>query len=844
MERSSLGQISFWVLLLILLPIESVLPNVRYPDMQPEDEYDLVTFKMLIGRDEIGSIENVCIDDEVYICLPQLLDLLGYTYQWKPEESFFSSCCPDSKHCFSIHENKVIQNDTIRSISDSLIVFANQTLYLHASCIEPICSFGLSIVFQSLKVQVDDKFDFPVIRLRDQEVRRKRMLNGKENIQLQGVDTLPLKMLRLNSIGYALSTNVSENGLDSYGAVMSANGEFLKGALNINFNHADGANYSTDQFTFKLDYALRKRNLKQITFFRDYNTFKMNLEGYSTGVYLSNDNTSFFNKRYYLYKGKTHPNTEVEIYNNKTLVSFVSADSLGNYEAVIPVSGGTNAISAVTFNNYGESVSDDKIIYMPLNIEPYKKFKYVLTSGYSDSNLLFAGLSMAYGLTPFLTVTGDAEIILNHGKLAGIAGIGLRLGWKQWLQASTDYFPFVKHELNVTGNLRRYFGYNILYEQYVKGQTKIPNAPVRNLQVDLSTEIPIHSFQNNLSLSIRQTDFNTGGNFSSYIRGNIFKNNYSTSIHVTSNSSRSFKIDNITFGGRFGYRLNKRIYMDLNYDYFTSISDHRFSDRLQYQFATKLFGTVNLQYFTKSKNITAEIGVIYRLPFVTLGSNVRASNQSWSGNSSISGGFNRYINNKIDLSNRNLSGSSLHVALFVDVNGNEAYDAGEEIIQGAKVIVKTGAETYTRKSGTYFRNISPYYAFKLIVPRQSFKDISWQITPVEKAICLLPYQSRSLYFPVKVISEVSGNVFKVSNGKQLFLKNVLITITHKGNGNTVKLLTDEWGFYSYLGLTAGAYEIALASDNLQANGPSVLHADIPESEEGVQLEGLDFEVCP
>lgn len=828
----------------MLLSVEFVYPNTRLPDLLPGDEYDLVAFKLLIGREEIGSIDNVCIDDQVYICLPQLLDLLGYPYKWEPADSLFSSCCPEPKDCFSIHNNNFMHNDTTGVIADSLLIFANRTLYLKTSFAEAICSFGLTVIFQSLKIKLDEKIYYPVIRLRDQEVRRKRMLSGKDNIKLHDIDTLPLRMLRLNSIGYGLSANVSAKGLDNHNTVLSANGEFMKGALSLNFNHSEGATYKTNRFNFKLDYSLQKRGLKQITVFRDYNNFTMNLGGYSTGVYLSNDNTSFFNKRYYLYKGKTRPNTEVEIYNNKTLVSFVSADSLGCYEAVIPVSEGTNMITAVTFNSYGESVSDDRIVYMPVNLEPFKKFKYVVTSGYSDADVLFAGLSVAYGLTPFLTVTADAEAISSRGKLSGIAGVGLKSAWKPWLQASIDYFPAVKYELNLTGSLRRYFGYNMLYEQYAKGQTQIPNAPVRNIQLDLSTEIPIRSLQNSLSLSVRQMDYSSGGNFSSYIRGNIFKNNYSASIHVTSNSQQRFKIDNITFGGRFGYRINKRIYMDLNYDYFTSISDHRFSDRLQYQFATKLFGTVNLQYFTKSKNITAEIGVIYRLPFVTLGSNVRASNQSWSGNSSISGGFNRYINNKIDLSNRNLSGSSLHVALFVDVNGNEAYDAGEEIIQGAKVIVKTGAETYTRKSGTYFRNISPYYAFKLIVPRQSFKDISWQITPVEKAICLLPYQSRSLYFPVKVISEVSGNVFKVSNGKQLFLKNVLITITHKGNGNTVKLLTDEWGFYSYLGLTAGAYEIALASDNLQANGPSVLHADIPESEEGVQLEGLDFEVCP
>lgn len=480
---------------------------------------------------------------------------------------------------------------------------------------------------------------------------------------------------------------------------------------------------------------------------------------------------------------------------------------------------------------------------MPVNLEPNKRFKYVITSGYSDANRLFAGMSTAYGITSHLTVTADAEVILDHGKISGIAGVRLKSGWKQWLQASVDYFPFVKYEFNLTGNLRRYFGYNVLYEQYIKGQNQIQNAPIRNFQMDLSTEIPIRSLQNNLSLSIRQTDYFSGGNFSSYIRGNLFRNNLSSSIHITSNSQQSFKIENLTFGGRLGYRINKRIFNDFSYDYFTSINDHRFRNRLQYQFATKLFGTIDLQYFTKNKNLMAEIGIIYRMPCLTIGNNARVDNNGWSVNSSISGGFNRYANNKIDFSNRSLSGASLHVALFVDKNGNEKYETDEEIIQDAKVIVKTGAETVKRKSGSYFRNISPYYAFKLIIPRQSFKDISWQVTPVEKAICLLPYQSRSLYFPVRVISEISGNVFKMSNGKPVCLKNVLICITHKGNGNVIKVLTDEWGFYSYWGLTAGTYEITLELGKMDVNGEKILHVDIPESSESSQLEGFDFEVC-
>jgi hypothetical protein len=94
---------------------------------------------------------------------------------------------------------------------------------------------------------------------------------------------------------------------------------------------------------------------------------------------------------------------------------------------------------------------------------------------------------------------------------------------------------------------------------------------------------------------------------------------------------------------------------------------------------------------------------------------------------------------------------------------------------------------------------------------------------------------------VKVISEISGCVFRLNNGQQEFLENVIVEVRSLNNGNSMKLLTDEWGTYSYLGITAGEYEISIISDQVKVVSDKTLHLIIPESEEGDQLDGLDFE---
>lgn len=805
---------------------------------------DYVTFKVVIEREDIGVVGSICFDEIVFVNLIELMDILGFPYQWESKTKKFKVCCPTPKNCLTIQQDSLIRQDSISIFPDSVILYDEDALYVRSSSISTLLGIECSVIFQSLKIKIEKRDDFPVLVLRDQEIRRKRMMNGRENILFHKVDTLPLSLSRLSSLGYALSANSSKEGLvDSYNTVVSANGEFLKGALHLNYNHTGGELSSVpDQFTLKHSYTLRYKWLKQLSFFRDYSNLTLDLDGYASGVYLSNDNTTFFNMRYYLYKGRTRPNTEVEIYNNSTLVSFISSDSLGNYEVIIPVNSGVNNISAVTFNAYGESISDDKTIYMPQNMEPHKKFRYAFSAGYADSRKSFSGVSFAYGLTPYITVTALAEAMYAHGNIVSLAGVGFKFALSPGFQGGVDYLPGVKYAANLTGNVKRFLGYNVSYEEYKSNQTIIASAPLRSFKMDLTTEIPFFRLSNNLTFSLRQNNYKSSNSFSSNIRWNMFLRDLSASIYATSSSQKSFTIDNINLGTRLGYRITNRIYNELNYSCFYSRNDHRVRNRVQYQLAKKLMGNLSVEYQSMHKNFIAELGVTFRFPWMTIGSNMRMNNAEWTLNNSISGGMNFYKNKTIDFSNQSLSGSSLHVALFVDKNGNGKYEKDEEIIEGGKVIVKTGAEISYKKSGAYFRNIAPENAFKLVIPRQVFKDISWQITPIEMAIYLAPYQSRSLFFPVKVISEIAGYVFVLDKGKQEFLQNIPIEITHTRNGNTIKLITDEWGSYSYLGLTAGEYEISIESDQLIVVGENKIHITIPEANEGEQLEGLDFEV--
>lgn len=809
----------------------------------PENDRDYVTFKLFFDRNCFGDIRTICIGNVVYINLPDMMAALGYSCEWEVEKNRFSTCCPTSTHCFTIRQDSLLRNDTTTLLSDSVLICDEESIYLLNSHFKDVCSFEVTVLFQVFRLRIDDTTEHPKTRLIRQKEMRDKAFGRQDDLQMLHVDTLPLNLSRLSSVGYSLSANTSQNGSVGYSGVLSANGEFLKGSLNLNYSRSQGKNYQSNQFTFKQDYGINKKFLKQVSFFRHFNTFTMDLGRFTNGVYLSNSNTQFLNQRYYLYKGQTRPNANVEIYNNKILVAYVSADSVGHYSADIPVTNGSNTISTLTLNDYGEALSEQKIIYMPLFLQPKHKFMYSLSTGYADDGQFYSGLYTAYGITNKLTFTTMTESEFHSGHFNLIGGIGFKLAFNQWLQAAADYIPTLKYNISLTGIISKYTGYSLSYEKYKKGQKVVFSAPLKNINLDLNLTFPIEAFDNSLMFNMGHTQYEHSNRYTSSIRASVSKGSLYSTAYITGYSQRNFIPANLTFGGNAGYRINKQIYTNFSYCHYTKQHDNLFSERLQYQLTKHFFANAELQYQTANKNISVQLGFTYRFPWMAVGSNLRTNNSGWTMNNSISGGISFYGTRRLRFSDQAQSGSTLCVVMYVDRNGNQCYDKEEEIIQNPKVKILTGGERVADKNGVYFRNILPYQPVRLSIPRQVFNDISWQITPVDTVFCLSPYQSHTVYFPVQVLSEVSGEVFVMVNGKRSYRKNILIGIVSEQGGIT-RVRTDDWGLFDYTGLTAGKYRITVLSSNVKVRSKKEHEVVVPEQNEGVELGGIDFELDP
>lgn len=835
-RRSEIKRLYILFVFQLILSVPSVA--------QSEDEY--VVFKLIVNQEEIGQIETIYRPEGIYVSLPEGMNKLGYRYEYDAAKSFFSTCCLDKEHCFQLHADTLDTASGRRLLPDSLLIIRPQNLYLRSDCFDPLCGIQTEINFQSLKINIKSDKTFPFEALHRQMLRQQDFKTSRENNRLETVDTIPLRKMYLNTLGYVLTGNFSKNGLEGYDALISTNSELLRGALNLNYNYSAQKTSSRQELNFRQTYEYDHRWLRQLAFFRQPGTILMSdLDGYANGVYLSNDNVLFFNRRYYIYKTKTRPNANVDIYSNGELASFVTADSLGNVEAIIPVMEGENTVSAVIVNEYGQSASTEQSVYISPDMLPRKQFRYQFSSGISDSGMQFTGLTAEYGATNFLTVSSRAETILKGKHFSVLSGVGFKLMLWKWLQLGADYYPKVKHRLLLTGSTNRYLGYTIVYEEFRKEQRILPLAPLKDFRVSINSELPFLNLQNGITFSLRDLRYRSNTSFTSSLRLNIFRGNFLFSGYLSTVSRKSFVFENFTYGGRIGYRIKQDFYNELSFDRQPSINKYIFRNRFQFKLINNLQGNVTADYHAGSKYTSIELGITYRIPWATLRGSARTAFPEWNVNTGVEGSIRLYPNHNLECDNRNTTGASLHIAVFADINGNQSYDKGEPIIPEAKVLIKTGALITTKASGIYFRNIAPGHAFKVIIPRQPLVDISWQITPFEKVLYLSPGQSHSLYVPVQIISEIAGEIYAMDKEKRKPVRGIMVKLVRQGDNYTVTEHTDEWGTYHFNNLTTGIYTI-----EPQPHNPDLTFKEqcrtvvVPEGAEGIQIEGVNFESTP
>ncbi|MGL4292673.1 MAG: hypothetical protein ACRCSQ_03730 [Bacteroidales bacterium] len=827
----------------------------------PDEE--LMVVKLFVDGKSKSYITASWSEEKGYsVRLFEILDMLEFRYVANWERHIFTSFIEQDRWYRISGDTIQLWNGTILPQKTKARWSVSNDLYVTPAFLEEFYQLETALKFEDMAVFITSK-NSEVYRQNKERIRRlEQEKKIKEENTFLNVDTLRLANLKINAFSYTFSQNSNYGKTTNYffDAQNSLRGELLSGAFYLRYNYGSGKRrggvFDNLRFNWeRLD--LKSKLVKSVFVNHDFANLITSTGGYASSVTLSNTSKQASLERTYLYEGKTLPDSRVEVYNNNQIIEYVNSDSLGYFSVEIPVSDAENNLKAITYNALGIPVVDAKLAYVPTGAVGKGDLIYRLTTGVSDNGDLFINPLFEYGVYPWLSVLLGNETVVRVGAgfhnrrkdNTSAALLGLRASYPKWGCLDLKYMPAQLIQLRFSVNYA-FLRTNVSYEHRSSHQT-ISNTLIKDLlQMNLSGNFN-RGISGNYMLGLNYYSYQKGLKpmQNSFASVNIWRKSVTGNFTINTMSDY-FRFRNPVFSTRVGVYLNKKIYNELMLEYSSGKIDRfRIGNRLNVQFKNKLTAFVDASYQFKGMQRYVNVGISWRLPFmlVNAGSSCNFSNTNTY--AQLSGSV-LFQGNTIGFSDMVSTSSSLNVALFVDANGNGRRDKGEPLIQNPKMQIFTAAAKTEMSDGVIFTGSAPNKPFRLSVPQQKLGDISWQIDDYNKSLILMPYQTRCLFIPVKVITEIAGQVTCSCNGQVDYVKNVFITITDESTGEQKRVMTDDWGNYIYMGLTCGSYLVDISPVSLKNHGmtkqdPIQTHRlEIKPALEGLQLDGFDFTLVP
>lgn len=820
--------------LLLCLPMLLAAQNL--------DTSETVSFKVFVNGQPWGNISVLCDSTACYMNLPEILDLLEYKYELQPESKQLKGFTS------ARGEYYIIDNEQLKLSTDSvstkahILWGADETPFIRSDYLYNLYNLQSRFTKGSLVVNLITTQPVPAVLRVQREAHKQKLLKQREDSRLTNIDTVRRRNLRVNAIGYNIAPGFSSSGSTNLSLQGNMNGEIMKGSFLVNYNYSSLNNRSwNNNLTFAWNRPVSGTKwIRSVGVYHDYSNLVTSTNGFMTALTVSNERQNSYLSREYVYQGKTTPDTEVEIYNNGTLIQYVHSDSLGHYEVEIPTFGGDNKIVAVSYDSFGLPLSSEELIYMPPNMQAKRRLSYRLTTGYTDDGSIFFAPMAVYGLTSYLTLSAANETVFGSENSTSIAILGAKLAASKKLRIDMNYVPTVKWDVTLSANIAHLLNGNFTYERFEKGQQVVRYSPRQRLLMSFNGDIPIKRLRGNYYISSQYYQFAFGESFSTYVGIFYWWKKILTNISVSTASDR-VRLNNFVYTIRAGYNFNPRLYNELTAEYRAQRSDVVVRNRTNYQFKNRLVAFAEAEYGFKYKRYIVSCGLTWRLPWAQIKAGATNTNRNTSGYLGVSGSaiFQRC---GVAFSERYVAGSSLRVVMYVDKNGNNAYDKGEPVYKDANVLVHAAGEEQRTDKGILFTNIPANYAFKVVIPTQSFPDITWQIKPQQINLYFSSYQSRSIYLPIKVVSEISGRIYVLKNGQKSALSDVPITITELNTGAVVCIKSDEWGYYNHMGFVCGNYSVKISDTALSARGLRQESANIAPVSFAPSLEGEQIDL--
>jgi hypothetical protein len=259
--------------------------------------------------------------------------------------------------------------------------------------------------------------------------------------------------------------------------------------------------------------------------------------------------------------------------------------------------------------------------------------------------------------------------------------------------------------------------------------------------------------------------------------------------------------------------------------------------------------TVNMSYEQnfKSKFTSFEVGFRWDFKFAQTGINVRRGGGTTTFVETASGTImadakTKFIGTHLRPS---VGKGGITIYPFLDLNANGVRDKGEPKVKGLNLNVGGGRVEHKEKD-TLIRiyDMEPYTTHFLTLFGSNFDNIAWQIKNKTMAVTVDPNQFKVIEVPIDVLGEVAGTVYLGSEGSERGQGRVIVNIFRKDSTFVSSTLTEEDGYFSYIGLRPGKYFAMIDTTQMRRLAmkatPGIIEFEIEESYEGDFVDGLEF----
>jgi cell division protein FtsN len=814
---------------------------------QDESSVDEISVFLEVPRVGGGEISAVIKGEELYLSVTELFDFLKIKNVPSTGFDTITGFFIDSKASYLISRpyNSITYQGRTTKLNNGDLILTESNLYLHSGYIGKI--FGLDCIFnfRSLSVVVDSKLELPLIKeMKLKEVRENlNRLKGEQKADTNIGRTYPV--FKSGMADWSITSSEEIDGQKEMRANLTLGSMLAGGEAVAAINYS-----SNDSFTEKQQYYLWRyvnndfQPLRQIMLGKISTHATSSIYNPVVGIQLTNTPTTFRRSfGTYRLSDKTEPGWIVELYVNNILVNYVKADASGFFTFEIPLVYGNSNVQLKYFSPWGEERVKEQNINIPFNFVPVNTLEYNIGAGIVEdtASSRYSRASLNYGLTRKMTIGGGIEYLSSVESGPTMPYVNASVNLFNNLMISGEYTYGVRAKGTLAYRLPGNLQFNVDYTKYDKKQKAISFNYLEERKATLSVPLRIH-------------------NFSSYQRFTLYQlvlpaSKYTTGEWLFSGSLFGINTNMTTFAV-FLKKTDPNIYSNLSLSLrlpfrFAVIPQTQFSYSQKRFLSTKVgiekhffdYGFMNLAYEHNfiSRISMAEVGFRYDFSFAQTGLSVRQNSKKTSFIQYARGSLLHDRKTKyLGTDNRtNVGKGGIAIVPYLDLNANGIKDRGEPKAYGLNIHTNSGRIDISESDTTIrILGLEPYTNCFVELDPDSFDNISWRLKFKSLSVTVDPDILKLVEIPVSVVGEASGKVM-IENGSIIKgLGRVIISFYTNDHRLIGKTLSEDDGYFSFLGLAPGAYMVEINKEQLNK---LELVAD-PERIEFRIVSGIDGDI--